>query len=488
MSVLDRMRSGTDSTAMQIILGLVVVSFVWYGGKNRGDDGGAAAVVDGEIIPDLQFGRRYGQIERQREDRLDRGLTDAEQAQLRDDVLAAMIQEKVLEHEAERLGLEISDQEKAMAIAADPYFQENGKFSLEKFKEVLKRMHQTEAEHEIMVRDDLERQRIAKLVGYMASVSDAEARQLFVDSRTKIELTYVRIPPVRFGDDVDVGQAAIDAFVAENKPAIEAAYKADFERLYKIPDKVSIDLISLSKRDDGVSIDELATRLEKIKAEIEAGGDFAAAAARWSEHETAGDGGAQGEVAVRDLPQAVQSALSPIEPGKLTAIVKDDAQVRLYRLVSRTPGREVPLEEATPDIAKRLLRDRDAPKLAAAYAEQVLAAWKASGTAPVDVLAEKGFDPRSTGPVSGDDLTGPAAPPKTFVAAAQTASPGAALPEVYEEGGVYWVGSLDARTTADPAAFDAEKEDVRRQVALAKRALVTAAWRKAAVASATVRK
>jgi peptidyl-prolyl cis-trans isomerase D len=111
MSVMSKMRSGTDSTFMQVVMGLIVVAFVGWGVAPQGDTAQNVAIVNGVGISDIEFSRFYRQRERQMEQRS--SLNDEQRGQLREQVKQSLIQEEVLLQEADGMGLEVSDSEVA---------------------------------------------------------------------------------------------------------------------------------------------------------------------------------------------------------------------------------------------------------------------------------------------------------------------------------------------------------------------------------------
>ena len=67
MSVLESMRSGTDSTFMQVVLAAVVVSFVFWYATPQGNTGAVIVTVNGDEIMDTDFYRQVRQQEQAQE-------------------------------------------------------------------------------------------------------------------------------------------------------------------------------------------------------------------------------------------------------------------------------------------------------------------------------------------------------------------------------------------------------------------------------------
>jgi hypothetical protein len=86
MSVLEQMRSGSDSTGMQFMMALVVLSFVGWYAMPTGDMTNVVAEVNGEKIMGTEWGRLYRQTERRQEVMRGGTLSDQEQKLLGDSV------------------------------------------------------------------------------------------------------------------------------------------------------------------------------------------------------------------------------------------------------------------------------------------------------------------------------------------------------------------------------------------------------------------
>jgi len=479
------MRSGTDSTAMQVVLALVLVSFVFWYSSPSGDKSQVVAVVNGTKIMDTSLTRRLRFEAR----RYDRALSDAEASALREQVRMSLIQDEVMREEARHLGLEVSDTEVARELLRyDIFKNEEGMFDQRIYQSWLRRnAYASRADFEEELRDDILRAKLRSLVYMGVTVSDAVLEQAFVEQNTRVNVEYVRVRPTVFEDDVEVGDDAISAFLAGSAERVKSVYDADFDRLYNIPQKVDLTLIRFDIRDDGLGAVELRPRLEGLRAQIEEGADMGELARKWSEDPSAEVGGSLGQVAVPQLPVDVADAVAKLEPGQLTPILVEDRYVSLYRLDAREAGRVIPIEEVERSIAEDLIRQDDAPALAAAYAEKLRADWAETGAVPEALLAEQGLVTAKTGLVGIQGTGGLFSPPPDMLDAASEVDVGDVLPEVYMSGEVYWVGRLAAREDADMDLFQDEKDLVREMVLQQRRASFYTGWVDSLVAEASIK-
>ena len=117
MSVLDTMRRSTDSTTMRVLFGIMVLFFIFWGIKRKtantgGQEDSTEATINGTRITgsELNTAVRLGR----KDDAGD--FSEEAEKRLRVKTLDQMIQEEMLVQEADRLNIEISDDELARAV------------------------------------------------------------------------------------------------------------------------------------------------------------------------------------------------------------------------------------------------------------------------------------------------------------------------------------------------------------------------------------
>lgn len=481
MSILDKMRSGTDSTFMQLMLGAVFVSFVLFYAKPHGDQRGrVVASVNGVAIKDTEFNREYSKVERKYN-----GLSEEDKVRLQKMVTENLVQNEVLLQEAERQGLTVSAEEILRTISRDPSFADDeGVFDAKQYETIIKRQGWSRPDYEQMVRDRLLRSKLIDLTGRSIDVSEADLKEAWQRNNTRIDIQWVRVAPLMFTDDVDVSTEVVAKFVSENADRIKSSYDADFDRLYNIPEKLQVSMIRLKVRDDGLTIDDLGKRIDDLQAQIAAGADFATLAARYSEDATAGRGGVREPAALGEFDSTSADALGKLDVGKLAKVVGTD-WVALYRVDQRVPARVIPVADAQAEIATRILREEGSPRLAVDYGNKLLAAWKEAGGPPQAMLDAQGLTVDTSGlfsPSEGPDKQGP---PATLLRKLIDAPVGPPT-EVFEEQGTYWIAGVDVREDADISKFDADRATMEMQGLAGRRTAFLSAWTGDLVAKAKV--
>ncbi len=479
MAMMDKMRAGSDSPWVQGILVCVFVSFVYFGGMfSSNDTVSAVATVNGTQILDIDaqplYKRALDAEESQRMQEAQaqsartgspvapRPLSEDDEKALFAEVKKALIRNELLRQQAQSLGLVVSTDEIALVIAHDPNFKnDEGEFDKTILANMLRRQGLSLEKYQAKMEDELLVQKLQRLVLSSVDLPEALVKSKWLEASTTMDISYVMVQPRTFKDDVDVSPAAVAAFVESSKDQIEASYKADYDRLYNLPETADLSVIRLEVREDGVTLPEIQARVEGLRAQVEAGADFAELARRHSEDLSVGAGGSLGAVPLTQLEPAVLEAIKDLKPGALSAILADEKQVRFFKLSGRTAARVIPLEEVKNDIATRLLQEKGSTTKAAEYAEKLLAAWKVTGVAPADLLAEQQLSTESSGPIPLEGTGRPTDPPPEMLKAAAATTPGTVLPGVYVSGEVLYVGMLTDRKVPDESEYEAQKEGVR---------------------------
>lgn len=474
MSILEKFRSGQDSTFMQLVMVVIILSFIGFMGRSRGDKGGNVAVVNGVPISDIEFNRAYRSEARRREVERGTPLSDGESGQLVEVVRSRLVEDEVLTQEAQRLGIEVSDAEVARIVFSEPAFKgPDGRFNEEQYLKRIAQDGSTQDQFEQRIRDRLQRYKLQQLVFLGASTSDSALREAWIEAGTTVDLQVVRIRPTQLTKLLEITDEVRAEWKKENAAAIQEAYDRDKARLYDHPETVRLRLVKLATTPGGP---DLAPRLEQVRARVAAGEDMEALARRWSEDASALKGGDLGAKPVGQLPADLSAAVANLQPGEVSPVFTTATDVRFVRVEERTPAKVDTLEEVEPQIVDRLIREEKLPALALDFAEQkLLAKWKETGAVPQELLDEQGLSARPTGPVRLTD-PGPMGPPRALLDAARAAPVGSVLPRVFEEGGTLNVAQLSARVEPDPAEFETDKDRLREELLLGQRSEFYTAW------------
>ena len=485
MNALQVMRKAIDTTATRVIMGAVLLVFMFWGVSGRRDLGnGIVATVNGVAITEVDRSGLLRRVLRQ----AGAGVSDEQAAAMAADVLQQLIKQEAMLQEAERLGIHVSAAEIRKEILAEDGFKgKDGKFDEKLFKQRLRNMNYTQGTYEETIRKGLMLQKLTELVANSVILSNEEGWTLYQKDQTRVSLAFVRIPTTAFLTDIQIADSERDAFVAANKDKIEASYKDNYDRFYNLPKRYQLRMILLRTDIEGADKEAVRAKAEQVRGLAAAGGDFSELAKRWSEDLTAASGGGLGERPMSQFDPAEITAADAAGVGSVTGVFETARGFEILQVEKVTDARVISLEEATPDIAVAMLKEERVPKLAADFATGLLADWSTNKVPPTEKLAARNLVVEMTETFSAAQPTIPTIGENAEISAAlRTATVGTVLPKVYEIRGLSYVIAVHDRQEPTRAEYDGQATMVRAQLLRQRQQEFVTAWADEVVARADV--
>src|SRR6266850_1162036 len=225
-----------------VVIAAFVASLFVFGTSGSRMGGGEArdrvATVNGESIPIERFQRRYqSYLEAYAQMYRDRFTNElAERLGLPLQVVGDLVQEALIVQRAQAEGLAVTDEELNARIHAIPGFQENGRFSLKRYQEILKRRGFNPAAFEGEIRRELTRAKVESAVRSGVKVSETELEQAFRMRREEVRAAWalVELAPI---------VAAASATDEEL-----ATYLAGHPDEFRQPDRRRVQYVTLSPK------------------------------------------------------------------------------------------------------------------------------------------------------------------------------------------------------------------------------------------------
>ncbi len=487
MSVMEKIRSSTDSTWMRAILVIIGLVFVFWGvGAGAGmQTTQAVAMVNGKRITDTELQR----VMRDQVNAMGRSSLDEDQiTTLTTQVLEQLIADEVLLQESYKAGIEVSDEEiQRYILEIDAFQDDKGKFSPEIYGRALKRLGYTKARFEEQTREEMMRGKLREVVAAGVVVTTAEVRDLYNRSATQVELEFVRVQDSDIASRVIVEESEVDAFLAASADQVQAAYDADKARLYSQPRRIGLHRILMRKGHAGVADADVLARMEEVRAKAVAGEDFASLARTWSEDLTAEGGGDAGTVPEPTMEPRLASAAIAAGAGGISTVVETDNAFVLIRVDEILEAAVIPIDDVKRDIARQIISRSRAQEQATQLAASLLQAWTTEGQAPVALIEQSGLRLQTAGPFSPTEsfIPGLGVAPALVQAVQQQASTGV-LSAVFPVEGGRVVAAISAWSGADEGQFEAIAQLVRMQLLQQKQQEVIDQWQGQLVAGAKV--
>lgn len=418
---------------------------------------------------------------------------------IEEQTLQALIDDRVLQLEAKRLGIAVDDEAIRQRLATSPEFQVDGKFmGAAELRRRLELQGITAGDFEQELRRRIMRERVASLVTDGVMVSPREAEEEFRRRSEQVKAEYVMVP-------------AEAAAVAATDADVRARFDASKDR-YALPERrvVSYLLLDLPKLQPRVSVTESEERtyydthqdefkqdeqlcashiLVKAKAtpeaaeghaddearqlaqsaldQVKAGADFAALARKVSEDQGSGpQGGELGCFARGRMVPEFENAAFSLGPGETSDLVKTQYGYHVIRATSRR-------EEAVPPFAQvkdRIHQTLMSQRVRSLLEEQMLGISEAlrRGKSLEDVAKERGFMVEKSAPLARGADTPPLGSP-ALTARAFALKRGETEPEPFALPTGYAYISLQEVQAPRPADFkevqDRVKSDLQQEKA-----------------------
>ncbi len=325
----------------------------------------------------------------------------------RQDLLDSLIDRRVLIDQIERHHFNVSDAALRRTIADIPEFQENGRFSPERYRSVLTGMGATSKSFEDGQRGELALQRVLGPVAATAQVPDAV---LVAVGQALIERRVVRVrqfPYADFESGIQVDDAQIQAWYDANQEALRVPEYATVEYLVldeaaatqSLPAVSDSDLRAFYEQNKSRYVQPPRSNVSHIQLTVPAGASqaerdgirqqaeqiaqqAAAEPAKFAELAkersqdagTAANGGQLGWITQGTWPAEIESAVFPLKAGEVSGVVEVSGNYHVF-LVNEAEGEqsenfEQVRAQVEQEAKRQLAADRFA-ELATRLTEQV---------------------------------------------------------------------------------------------------------------------
>ncbi len=221
-----------------IVVAFVATSVVYFGTGNTGSGGtpNIVATVNGEEIPTERFRRTQANFIEQYERMTRQRLTPEmiERLGLNQRVMNELVNETTIVQAAGREGVRVSDDELRSRIQDMREFQQDGRFSRDRYLRILKQARLEPGSFEAEMRRQLIRKKIEDLVKDGVKVSDAELRETYSARNQRVRMAWASIDTTPLMAGVTVPDAELEPYVK--------AHPAQFTR----PDRRRIEYVVVS--------------------------------------------------------------------------------------------------------------------------------------------------------------------------------------------------------------------------------------------------
>jgi peptidyl-prolyl cis-trans isomerase SurA len=371
------------------------------------------AVLQSEL--EMEYRNRLMQMQRT-------ALTETEDAQLREELLDALVSDLLLSVHAEKVGISISDEEVYEEVEKR---LDEGRRMLggeEAFIKQLEREGLTVEQLRTLWNEKIKTRMMSERLMYSevmkdVTVTEAEVRTYYGEHLSEIpkrpatvSVSQILLLPSASGPAVEEARSRIEEIEKKllagadfselasefsegpsaknggsigyvklgdlNAPQFEAAVRqltvgetsgpvlTEFGyHLIKLEDvrgeEVLVRHILITVQGREEDWETVERLADSIRTRLVDGADFAEMAERYSgDHKTKESGGYVGEVVLNNLPEHFREAVRDVETGGITPVIREERGFRIVKVLDRAPEREYTFEEAREELKGLIERQK----------------------------------------------------------------------------------------------------------------------------------
>lgn len=415
------LRKRKRSWIIVFFVGIIVFVFVLWGVGSYVNSRSTESIakVNGEVISQREFETHYQKLIDVYQGLFKGRLTPQvmKSLNLRSAVLEELIQKHLLLQEARRLGLAVTDLELTDVIAGIPDFQIAGRFSKNRYLQVLRSSRLTPGQFEAEQRENLSIRKLYDLIQDTARVTDTELKDRYRLEQERMNLYFIRLSVNDTVPQANVTAEEIKTYYERNKQAlqeplrvqveyvaypfdhfaaqiqatekeIEEFYKTQLETRFRQPKSVRMRhiLFRVPVGADSQQKERVRSKAEGVLREARAGKDFAQLAKDHSEDPSAAQGGEMGFFNQGQILPPLDQAAFALKKGETSNVLETSLGYHILRVDETREAKTKSLKEAEKEITGDIKKERgktEAGKAADADREKAIAG------APLSELAKQ---------------------------------------------------------------------------------------------------
>lgn len=379
---------------------IVIPPFAFFGIDSyfQGTSGGDSVATVGDYrISQAEFAQalneRQDMLRNMSGGRLDPALLDSQELRL--SVIDNLVQQQLLVQRAVRTGLAVSDRQIQDIVANVDAFKQDGKFSYDRYEQLLLAQSMTPLIFEQRVRQDILVDHVTYPYSGSSFVSRAEAALLLRISEQQREVSHFMfsadrfLPQVKLEPDaakkyydshqdefrvpeqvrIEFVTLSADALMGQIKPGADELRKAYDEnaKRFVVRESRQASHILISPEGSGPeAMKKAKARADELHAQLKKNpGNFAALAKQHSKDTgSAANGGDLGFFERGSMVKPFDDAVFAMKAGEISAPVESEYGWHIIRLVMVRGGKGKSFEEARPEIEAELKKQQAARKFA----------------------------------------------------------------------------------------------------------------------------
>jgi len=288
--------------------------------------------------------------------------------------------------QAQKLGLEVSNQE--LALTMQQFYQRAGFPSLDVYEnQIQQETGMSVAQFEAQYRDQLLRTKVQDVVTDDVRVTPEAVRQEFEKRFAKAKIDYVTFDSSQYLKDVQVTPDALLAFFGKDPSRYKVpeqrqvryvlitpdrvraevsvsdsdvkAYYVQHLSDYRVPERVKLARILFKTAGKSpAEVTGIEKQAEDALKQIRAGGNFAELARKYSQDTTAQNGGEVGWIVRGQTEKAFEDTAFSLKPGQVSDLVKTVYGIDIIKVEDHQPAHLQTLDEVKGTLRAELEKQK----------------------------------------------------------------------------------------------------------------------------------
>jgi len=337
-------------------------------------------------------------------------------------ILNQLVFQKEVEYEAKRLGIAVSDQERADRIKqyVPTAFKGDTFVGMDAYaREVQSRFQLTVPVFEDLVKQGLVEEKFRKLITDGISASPAEIQQEFKFQNEKVKLDYVLVKPEDLESKINPSDSDIKAYYEQNKAKfqipekrvvryalldltqlrqntvvtddeLKEVYRQNIQQ-FQVPNRVHAEhilLMTVGRKTDA-EVAEIKKKAEDILAQANKGANFEELAKKYSEDPgSKAKGGDLGWLVQGQTVPEFEKAAFSLNKGEISDLIKTQYGFHIIKVLDKETAHTKTFDEVKDTLRPNFLLNK-VEQEASKTADQISADIRQSNKTTLDQLAQK---------------------------------------------------------------------------------------------------
>jgi len=371
--MLSSIKNKTKGWVAYLIVGLITIPFALFGINEyfTGASNIVVASIDEQEISKEEFLTEFNPQKRRLQQKLAEKYNTDFDTVLKQSIINQMIDRRLLDQLAERMSHATSNSELNAIIQTNELFQDQGRFSLEKYKNLLRLNGYSASQYESIRAKELTQNQIKYNLLDSAFMLPSQLEKLQNLNDQKREFSYIKLAADDYTAKVNVDEKSVKDYYQNQKESFFAPEQAKIEfvelslaEVAKSIDVTDDELFNFYEDDQARFTTEeerqaqhilLETKemADEVLALLDAGGDFSKLAAQYSQDtgskDTGGDLGMFGRGVMVD---AFEKSAFALQEGQVSGAIKSEFGYHIIKLNKIQAGSVKPFESVKSELTK----------------------------------------------------------------------------------------------------------------------------------------